>query len=309
MAQSKAAYTPPTFWHARQGLISEMAFVSVVAIWGISFIFTKNALEVIGPFAYNTIRMFLGALTLALLVGRAWSGVGRVYTWPALTTGLILFASYAAQAYGQQFTTASKAGFLTGTNVVYVPVLSALLLRRAPSRTAIAGVILAFIGLSLLSLEPGSLALAPGDFWVALSGLGWALYIIILAHYSPRLNVMIYASLHVLAAAIMSGAGWLLFEPLEVAVNSSALWTGVLVSGFFIIGLGTSVQTWVTRMASPTRVGLIAALEPVFAAVGGWWIGEALTGRVIAGGSLILLGMLVAELGHLLRQGRASRES
>lgn len=301
MAQSKAIFTPVSFWQTRQGLLSEIAFVSVVAVWGISFIFTKNALEVIGPFAYNTIRMVLGSLTLALMAGRAWPEVSRAYIWPAVATGLILFVSYATQAYGQQFTTASKAGFLTGTNVVYVPVLSALLLRRAPGRTAVAGVILAFAGLCLLSLEPGSLALARGDFWVAVSGVGWALYIIILAHYSPRLNVMVYASLHVLVAAVLSGAGWLWFEPLAVPVTSSALWTGVLVSGFFIIGLGTSVQTWVTRLASPTRVGLIAALEPVFAALGGWWIGEALTGRVIAGGSLILLGMLVAEAGHLLR--------
>jgi drug/metabolite transporter (DMT)-like permease len=302
MEHTKALSPPGRFWHTYQGLFSEATFVGVVAVWGISFIFTKSALEVIGPFAYNTIRMTLGSLTLALLAGRAWMGVGRAYGWPSFTTGLILFMSYATQAYGQQFTTASKAGFLTGTNVVYVPILSALLLRRAPNRSAVAGVILAFIGLFLLSLEPGSLTLAPGDVWVAISGIGWALYIIILAHYSPRYNVMAYASLHVFVAAAMSGVCWLVAEPLFVPVTSSALWTGVIVSGFFIIGLGTSVQTWVTRLASPTRVGLIAALEPVFAAMGGWWIGEALTLRIVVGGSLILLGMVVAELGYLLRR-------
>lgn len=304
MEHSKALSPPGRFWHTYQGLFSEATFVGVVAIWGISFIFTKSALEVIGPFAYNTIRMTLGSLTLALLAGRTWTGVGRAYLWPSFMTGLILFISYATQAYGQQFTTASKAGFLTGTNVVYVPILSALLLRRAPSRSAVAGVVLAFIGLFLLSLEPGSLTLAPGDVWVAVSGIGWALYIIILAHYSPRLHVMAYASLHVFAAAAMSGVCWLVAEPLFVPVASSALWTGVIVSGFFIIGLGTSVQTWVTRLASPTRVGLIAALEPVFAGVGGWWIGEALTLRIVVGGGLILLGMLVAELGYLLRRNQ-----
>jgi drug/metabolite transporter (DMT)-like permease len=147
MEHSKALSPPGRFWHTYQGLFSEATFVGVVAIWGISFIFTKSALEVIGPFAYNTIRMTLGSLTLALLAGRTWTGVGRAYLWPSFTTGLILFISYATQAYGQQFTTASKAGFLTGTNVVYVPILSALLLRRAPSRSAVAGVVLACIGL------------------------------------------------------------------------------------------------------------------------------------------------------------------
>jgi len=60
----------------------------------------------------------------------------------------------------------------------------------------------------------------------------------------------------------------------------------------------------VTRTASPTRVALIAALEPVFAAVGGWWVGEAITPRILTGGALIVAGMLLAELGYLLRQQR-----
>lgn len=290
------------FWRHNQALLSEVVFIGVVAIWGITFVFTKNALEVVGPFAYNTIRMLLGAVTLAVLAGSDWHRVNRRYVWPSLITGLILFFSYAVQAYGQQFTTASKAGFLTGTNLVYVPILSALLLRRVPSLTAIGGVLLAFLGLFLLSFEVNSLSLAPGDFWIALSGVGWAFYIIALARYSPHLNVMTYAALHVFIAALMSGLSWLFSEPLVVPFTSSALWLGVITTGFIIIGLGTSVQTWVTRLASPTRVALIAALEPVFAAVAGWYVGEAMTLRIMTGGTLIVTGMLLAELGHLLRR-------
>jgi drug/metabolite transporter (DMT)-like permease len=300
---SKTVNSQARFWH-NQALLAEIVFVVVVSIWGITFVFSKNALQVIGPFAYNTLRMSLGAVTLAILVNRDWRKVGGRYVWPSIVTGFILFLSYACQAYGQQFTTASKAGFLTGTNVVYVPILSAVLLRRVPSYTAISGVILAFIGLFLLSFEVGSFSFAPGDIWVALSGVGWAFYIIVLARYSPRLDVMAYASLHVLVAALLSGLIWLLAEPLTVPVTSAALWIGVISTGFLIIGLGTGVQTWVTRVASPTRVGLIAAMEPVFAAAAGWWIGEAITAQVIVGGALILAGMLVAEAGHLLRQRR-----
>lgn len=304
MEYPKALSPQTTFWRDYQAIFSEVIFVAVVMFWGISFIFTKDALHVIGPLAYNTIRMLLGAVTLALLAGRDWQLVGRTYIWPSLITGLVLFSSYAVQAYGMQFTTASKAGFLTGTNLVYVPILSAWLLRRTPSRTAIAGVILAFVGLYLISFEGSlnSLTIAPGDFWVALGGVGWALYIIVLARYSPYLKVMPYASLHVFAAALMSALCWLLVEPLAAPVTSSVLWIGVLTTGFLIIGLGTSVQTWVTRTASPTRVALIAALEPVFAAVGGWWVGELITPRIVLGGALIIAGMLLAEVGHLLRR-------
>jgi drug/metabolite transporter (DMT)-like permease len=305
MEYSNPLTTPTNFWRRHQTLIGEINFVIVVAIWGITFVFSKNALQVVGPFAYNTMRMMLGVITLALLVGRNWSKVNRHFVWPSLVTGFVLFLSYSTQSYGQQFTTASKAGFLTGTNLVYVPIFSALLLRRVPSWTAIMGVIMAFVGLYLLSFTGpmGSFSLARGDFWVALSGVGWALYVITLAHYSPRFNVIIYATLHVFVAALMSGLGWLLFEPLSVPVTSTALWVGVISTGVFIIGLGTSVQTWVTRLVSPTRVALIAALEPVFAAVAGWWVGEIITWRIIIGGTLIIIGMLVAELRHLLKRG------
>jgi drug/metabolite transporter (DMT)-like permease len=306
MEYPKALTSQTNFWRDYQAVFSEIIFVIVVMVWGITFIFTKDALHVIGPFAYNAIRMLMGAVTLALLVGRDWQLVNRAYWWPSLITGFVLFGSYAVQAYGMQFTTASKAGFLTGTNLVYVPILSAWLLRRAPSRTAVAGVLLAFVGLYLISFEGGldGLIIAPGDFWVALGGVGWALYIIVLARYSPHLNVMVYAALHVFMAALMSGAVWLLVEPLTVPVTSAALWIGVFTTGFLILGLGTSVQTWVTRTASPTRVALIAALEPVFAAIGGWWVGEIITPRILLGGALIVAGMLLAELGHLLRQRR-----
>jgi drug/metabolite transporter (DMT)-like permease len=138
MEYPKALPMQTHFWGKNQAFFSEIIFVLVVMVWGVTFIFSRDALQVIGPFAYNTIRMTMGAITLAVLVGRDWQGVNRSYLWPSLLTGLILFGSYASQAYGQQSTTASKAGFLTGTNLVYVPILSAFLLRRPPSSRRLA---------------------------------------------------------------------------------------------------------------------------------------------------------------------------
>jgi drug/metabolite transporter (DMT)-like permease len=307
VAYSKTLPPEANFWRNNQALLSEVAFLAIVAIWGISFVFTKNALEVIGPFAYNTLRMALGTIILALLAGRRdWQTVNRYYFWPALITGFLLFLVYESYTYGQQLTTASKAGFLSGTNVIYVPVLSALLLRRMPSLTTIAGVILTFIGLSLLSLEGSitNLAFAPGDLWVALGSVFWAFYIIALAYYSPYLNLAIYATLHVFVATLINGVGWLFFEPLSFPATSIDLWIGVISTGVFIIGLGTSIQTWIVRMISPTRLALISAIEPVFAAMAGWWIGEIITRRIITGGTLIIIGMLVAELRHILKWRR-----
>jgi drug/metabolite transporter (DMT)-like permease len=285
----------------QQPAAAEAIFVGVVALWGLTFVLSKNALAAVGPFAYNSLRMGLGTLILALLAGRGWRAVGRSYAGPVLVTGLVLFSAYALQSYGQQFTTASKAGFLTGTSVAYVPLFSALLLRRRPGRAALLGVALALAGLYLLSGAVG-LRLAPGDVWVALGGIGWALYIILLACYSPRVHLLAFSALHVALAGLLSAAVWVLAEPL-VWPRAPAVWWAIGITGALIIGLGTSVQTWVTCVAAPTRVALIATLEPVFAAVAGLLVGELLMGRTWLGGGLIVTGMLVAELGSRLRLG------
>jgi len=305
MTHSSSDSLLANFWRNHKTFIAETTFVVVVFFWGITFVFSKAALDVVGPFAYNTMRMTLATLTLALLVGRDWRHVNRTYFWPAVITGFILFLSYATQAYGIQFTTASKAGFLTGTNLVYVPIFSALLLRRVPSWTAITGVVLAFVGLYLISFEGtlGNLTLSHGDFWVAVSGVGWALYLIALSNYSPRLNVVLFSALHVGVTALLSGIGWVFSaEPLTLPLTSSALWLAGISTGVLVIGLGTSVETWVARLVSPTRLALIAALEPVFAALAGWWVGEVITLRIIIGGTLIIAGMLVAESRHFFKR-------
>ncbi len=296
----------PRVWGMDEAYVAEFGFLVAVAVWGATYVVSKNTLEVVGPFTFNTLRMIIGAVTLALMAGRVWRQVNRSYLWPSLVTGGILFAAYGAQAYGQQFTSATKAAFLTATYLVYVPILSALLLRRKPDRMAVMGVLLAFVGLVLLSLEGGlrDLSLASGDFWVTAAGGLWAFYFIVMVHFAPRLDILMFSSLHVLVAGILSGITWLFFEPMPARcvdfIDAAAV--GILITGFLVIGLGTSVHTWVSRLASPTRVALVAAMEPVFAAAAGYTVGEAITLSIVTGGLLIISGMLLSEFGYLWKR-------
>lgn len=289
-------------WLADRNLLfaAEATFIILVVIWGITFVVSRNALQVIGPFGYNTLRMGLGAVTLAFLSGHRWRQLDRRYLVPTVVSGFILFASYAAQAYGQQFTTASKAGFLTGSSIIYVPLFAAVFLRQRPPRITLIGVVLAFIGMVIIAVEGrlSALALSWGDSWVAVSGIGWAAYIIALAHYAPQVRALLLATLHVGFAAVLSGIGWVFMEPMTVPWESAALWMGVLTTGFLILGIGTSIQTWVTRKVPATRVALIAATEPIFAAAAGWFVGETITMQLLIGGLLILSGVLLSEKDH-----------
>ncbi|MDA0244896.1 MAG: DMT family transporter [Chloroflexi bacterium] len=298
------------WWHGREKRLAEIAFILIVGVWGVSFVFTKNALTEIGPFAYNSLRMGIGAVCLAVMAGRQWRQVKWWWGVPVVLLGAILLGGYSLQSFGQQFTTASKAGFLTGINVVYVPLFAAVLLRRWPSRFQILGVVLAFVGLSLIAVEGDwrQLQFGRGDGYVAASGLFWALYVIVLSHSAQRMPILPFAALHVGTAALGSSLLWLWQEPQAIAWNAPNLWVGVLVTGVIILGVGTSVQAQLLRLVDPTRAALIATLEPLFAAGAGWLVGEVLTTAVLIGGTLILFGMVASELGQGSR-GTGEKES
>ena len=111
---------------------------------------------------------------------RRLSAAGRRH---GAVLGAALFAGYAFQTVGLQYTNASNAGFVTGMFVVFTPLLSAVLLRRPPSGAAIAGVVLATVGLALLSLGP-SFVPRGGDVLILGCALAFAIHIVGLGAWS-----------------------------------------------------------------------------------------------------------------------------
>ena len=82
---------------------------------------------------------------------------------------------------------------------------------------------------------------------------------------------------------------------------SPALWWGVVYTAVFSTVVCLLAQTWAQARTSAVRAALIFALEPVFAALWSVAMGrERLGGRELWGGTLIVLGIVAAELGGVL---------
>jgi drug/metabolite transporter (DMT)-like permease len=230
-----------------------------------------------------------------------------------LATGFFLFAGYAFQTIGLQYTTSSKAGFITGLSVVIVPVLSATLLRRVPENRVLMGVVLSTIGLALLLLpesaglllRPGSAGLVTlganlmpsrGDLIVLCCAVCFALHIVAVSRFAPRTDALALTIVQVAAVAVFSAISATLAgewqQPPLPPVIGAAVFTGVLATAL-AFAVQNSVQVWTTA----THTALIFASEPVFAGIFGYWLGgERLAGWGLVGSALILTGMLVAEL-------------
>lgn len=293
---------------ARKQLAADAALLMVTLIWGATFVMVKDAVTAVPVFSFMALRFTLAALALTPLVlwqsrrnraqNKSIRPTGPISSisvlFPSLLVGTVLFTGYAFQTFGLQLTTPAKAGFITGLSVAIVPVAAALVLRQPPSRNAWIGVSLATLGLALLSLTP-DLRVQPGDLLVMGCAVAYAAHILLLGHFAPRHNAMQLALGQIATVAVLSIAAALIFDPraqMTGQVLFAAAFTGVLATAiaFFI-------QTVAQRFTTSTHTALIFAAEPVFAGLFSFLlIGEVLGPRQLAGGALILGGMLVAEL-------------
>jgi drug/metabolite transporter (DMT)-like permease len=275
-------------------LLADLSLLGVAAVWGLTFVMVKEALEAAGPLTFLALRFTLATLLLApLWLARRAAG-GRAVA-AGLLVGLCLFAGYALQTAGLQFTSASKAGFITGLSVVAVPAIGAAVARRWPAPALLVGVGLAASGLGLLSLREAA-AVQLGDLLVLGCALAFALHILVLGHLAPRFDVLSLTTWQIVAAAALTAVGAGLFER-PSAEQLGAILPAAAFTGLFATVAAFYLQTQAQRFTTPTHTALIFSTEPVFAGLFGYLLaGERLDGRALLGCGLILAGMLVAQL-------------
>ncbi len=214
--------------------------------------------------------------------------------------GLALGAGYVFQTFGLERTTASNAGFITGLMVVLVPLLQGLIWRTWIGGGALAGALLAAVGLYLLSGGAGGLRLV-GDGLVFLCAVSFAAHILLTSTYAAGRNASELTFLQLTTVAVMTailavtGAVTGLAPALALPRESSVLFA-LVVTGVFASAVAFYVQTFAQKHAPPTRTAIILTMEPVFAGVFGYLLADerlGVTGWIGAG--LIVTGMLVSE--------------
>jgi drug/metabolite transporter (DMT)-like permease len=131
--------------------LAELALVTVTIFWGSTFILSKMVLEEIPLVVYLVIRLNLAGVMLSLYAVRYRKEFSRQTLYHGVIMGSFLFLSYLFQMWGIQYTSASNAGFITGLNVVFVPLFSIFFFGDRPRIASLIGVFFAIIGLYFLS--------------------------------------------------------------------------------------------------------------------------------------------------------------
>jgi len=282
---------------SRRQYLAEFILISVTVFWGGTFPLVKDAIQEIPVMAFLWIRFALAALILFV-----WAGPAQIITlgkkgWcRGVGLGALLFSSYAFQTFGLALTSSANAAFVTGLNVVWVPLLAGPLLGKPAASGARVGVICALCGLFMLTYhEPWQFN--PGDALVMVCSIFVALHILGLDAWTRGFDGRALAFVQIGTMAVLAFAGSALFEPLTWprAWTPKLFWALIICSVFATV-YAFWAMTVFQKMTTPTRAALIYTLEPVFGALFAvLYAGERLSLIAWFGGALIVLGMIVAE--------------
>ncbi|ABO49265.1 protein of unknown function DUF6, transmembrane [Desulforamulus reducens MI-1] len=273
---------------------ADLALLAVTFVWGVTFVVVQDALSGIGPYYFIGIRFAIAFAFLALIYWKRLQNLNIETIKAGFIIGAFLFAGYAFQTVGLQYTTASNAGFITGLAVVLVPLFSSLITWKIPGNSVLLGITSATVGLGLLSLG-NNLSINFGDILCFFCAVSYAGHIILVGKYAPTRDPILLAILQVGVVAIISLGCGLALETLPDEFSRPVL-NGLFITAIPATALAFLIQNSVQRFTSATHTAIIFIMEPVFAAATGWlWAGEILSDRQWVGCLLILTGMLIAE--------------
>jgi drug/metabolite transporter (DMT)-like permease len=270
--------------------------IFVTMIWGSTFLIVQETIRLVGPFTFLAMRFSVAALVLGIVFRKRLRQITRTEIITGSIIGLFLFGSYALQTTGLQYTTSSKVGFITGLYIPLVAILAVPMLHQKPTLGSTLGIIFSVIGLILISVNNSfQLTFGLGELLVIGCAVSAALHVIMVSKFAPKVDAINLALVQITLTAILSFIAIpIAREPFvlpPLPVWGSAIFMGVAATAFALV-----VMNRVQQFMSSTQAILIYALEPVWAGILGYLVGDPFTLLIGIGCVCILLGMIIGEL-------------
>jgi drug/metabolite transporter (DMT)-like permease len=270
-----------------------LALVAVTAIWGVTFVQVKDALELYPLFAFLAVRFAISTAALAPFAWRPLLQLPRGGLIAGSGVGLLLALAYGLQTAGLELTTVSSTGFITGLYVVFTPLLALAAFRTPVPPAAWGGVGLSLVGLLLLSGVPGGSV--AGNVLVLGNAIAQSGQIAAMERFAPRYDARALTFLQMAVSCVAFTAIALSAGQLE-APHGATVWGALVVTGVFAGALGYLVATWVQARTTAARAALVFTLEAPFAALFGVLLADEYLGWLgWSGCAVMLAGIVLAE--------------
>jgi len=294
----------------KKQIIAEGALFSNTLIWGGTFVMIKSVLAFISPMMFVSIRFFVASVLLLPFVYPLFKSISKKQLSEGFILGVFLYIGFAVQTIGLQYTTATKSAFITGTFVLFTPILQTIIEKRIPTLGNILGVLLVTVGIIFLSSKENSLfsifselgeGFNVGDFLTLICAIFYAVYIVYLDKISANHNHRFLTFAQISVTGLLSILSVIVFsllkiEPIKIEMNNEVV-IAILYTTLFATILTTSMQTKFQQAVTPTRASIIFSMEPIFAALTAYFfINEKLSNFGITGAAFIFIGILTSEL-------------
>ena len=276
-------------WLAVAGLIL------VTVIWGGGFVASDMALGSMQPFQIMTVRFFLAAVLMGIISAGSLKGVEWEEARAGILMGIALYAAFSLQIIGLQYTTPSKNAFLTALNVVIVPFIAFVILKKRIGPKGILGAVMSVFGVALLSLN-GDLSLGLGDGLTLLCAVGFAFQIFFTSEFVKRYRATVLNFVQMATAFVLSAASLLISGQTTFAVTAQG-WLSVLYLGVVSTTICYLLQTACQKYVDETKAAIILSMESVFGTLFSIVIlDEVITPRMVAGCAIILSAVIISNL-------------
>lgn len=277
-------------------LKADIALLLVTVGWGASFLLTKSSLSELSTFNFLAIRFSIAFILSLIVFFRKIINIDKKTLKYGIALGIVVYATYALQTIGLNYTTASKSAFITGFNVILVPIFSTLLMKKVPDKKVFLSVFIAFAGLGLLTLNKNISGINIGDIYTFICAIICAIHILLIGKYTKECDSVALAVIQIGVCAVLSLITSLGFES-PIVPTSYSVWINILILSVVCTLGAFVVQSVAQKFTSPTHTALIFTAEPVFAAIFGYIVlGEILSSQGLIGATLILIGMIITEV-------------
>ena len=272
--------------------VAPIALLTVALFWGAAFVIMKPAIEQQPIYDFLATRFTLAAIVMIAAKPSVLKHINKDVLRTATILGLLLGGGYITQTIALQITTAAITAFLTGLYVVITPVIAWLIFRQKLDRKVFYGVVLATIGLALISIN--GLSIEVGQLWGLLCAVLYAAHIVGLGVWSKGRDVYAMTVVQLAAVAAMTWIG-ALTDGYQPPPNGDG-WFAIIFTAVLATALAFFVQTWAQSKMQASRVAIILTSEIVFAAVIAVMVGqEELSLKTTIGGALMVGAMLLVE--------------
>ena len=265
-------------------------FIATI-FFGMTYVLTKICLNYSTELHIISFRFLIAFVISLIFLQRKIFPLKIKEILYSLILSVLLFMVFITMTIGVKYTTATNASFLISLSVIFIPFFSWIFNKEKPKKSIFIVLIIALIGIMLLTLDK-NLEFHIGDIFCLICSLLFSFHVLITERFVKNNNPITLGVLQFGGVAILS---FLVQYPIEkfTLPKNEKFWISLMILSVFCTALAYIIQTVSQKKLSSTLIGLILSLEPIFSGIFGYFIlNEYLSPQQYIGAFLLLISII-----------------